>query len=78
MANKDSARIGALLRQHRAAIGLTQEQLASRAGLSPDTIRALEHGRGLLQLALEALRRRHERRHDAGQRFAGHVVGAGE
>lgn len=45
MANKDSARIGALLRQHRAAIGLTQEQLASRAGLSPDTIRALEHGR---------------------------------
>ena len=33
-----------LLRMHRAEAGLTQEELAERAGLSPDAISALERG----------------------------------
>ncbi|MGO8948022.1 MAG: helix-turn-helix transcriptional regulator [Ktedonobacterales bacterium] len=36
---------GALLLRWRAAAGLTQEELAARAGLSPNAIAALEHGR---------------------------------
>jgi predicted ATPase/transcriptional regulator with XRE-family HTH domain len=36
---------GPLLRQHRLAAGLSQAELAERAGLSPDGIRALEAGR---------------------------------
>jgi predicted ATPase/DNA-binding XRE family transcriptional regulator len=35
---------GDLLRQHRNAAGLTQEGLAGRAGLNPDTISLLERG----------------------------------
>jgi predicted ATPase/DNA-binding XRE family transcriptional regulator len=35
---------GDLLRQHRNALGLTQEELAARAGLNPDTISLLERG----------------------------------
>ena len=35
---------GDLLRQHRNAAGLTQEDLAGRAGLNPDTISLLERG----------------------------------
>jgi predicted ATPase/DNA-binding XRE family transcriptional regulator len=35
---------GDLLRQHRNAAGLTQEDLAARAGLNPDTISLLERG----------------------------------
>ena len=35
---------GDLLRQHRSAAGLTQEELAERAGLSPDAISLLERG----------------------------------
>src|SRR4051812_11670075 len=36
---------GDLLRRHRMAVGLSQEALAERAGLSTDAIRALERGR---------------------------------
>jgi non-specific serine/threonine protein kinase len=36
---------GALLLRYRTAAGLTQEQLAARAGLSPDAIAALERGK---------------------------------
>src|SRR5262245_28765916 len=39
-----SARLGALLKQHRRAAGLTQEQLAERAGYSPVAIRKFEQG----------------------------------
>jgi predicted ATPase/transcriptional regulator with XRE-family HTH domain len=35
---------GDLLRRHRRAAGLTQEELAERAGLSPHTVSALERG----------------------------------
>jgi len=35
---------GDLLRQHRNAAGLTQEDLAERSGLNPDTISLLERG----------------------------------
>src|SRR5919107_6400416 len=35
---------GDLLRQHRTAAGLTQEDLAERSGLSVDTISLLERG----------------------------------
>ena len=35
---------GDLLRQHRSAVGLTQEDLAERSGLSVDTISLLERG----------------------------------
>jgi transcriptional regulator with XRE-family HTH domain len=36
---------GARLRQLREVAGLTQEKLAGRAGLTPNTISDLEHGR---------------------------------
>jgi predicted ATPase/DNA-binding CsgD family transcriptional regulator/transcriptional regulator with XRE-family HTH domain len=42
--NKPAA-FGAVLRRYRAATHLTQEQLAARAGLSPDAIAALERGK---------------------------------
>src|SRR5215469_13757496 len=45
MAGIKTAQFGALLLHSRAAAGLTQEQLAARAGVSPDTIAALERGR---------------------------------
>lgn len=39
-----SVRFGELLREHRRAAGLTQEQLAERAGVSPRSISELERG----------------------------------
>ena len=45
MSTGDPASFGVLLRGYRATAGLTQEQLAARAGVSSDTIAALEHGR---------------------------------
>src|SRR5258707_2323278 len=44
-AKLERAPFGALLLRLRAAAGLTQEQLAARAGLSPDAISALESGK---------------------------------
>jgi len=38
------ATFGALLRRHREASGLSQEQLAERAGLSSDAVSTLERG----------------------------------
>ncbi|HEV2457272.1 MAG TPA: helix-turn-helix transcriptional regulator, partial [Ktedonobacterales bacterium] len=43
--NGNPAPFGALLIRFRAAAGLTQEQLAARAGLSRNAIAALERGR---------------------------------
>ena len=45
MAETGSAAVGALLLRLRAEAGLTQEQLAARASLSPNAIAALERGR---------------------------------
>jgi predicted ATPase/DNA-binding XRE family transcriptional regulator len=45
MTNADPGPFGALLLRLRAAAGLTQEQLAARAGLSPKAIAALERGK---------------------------------
>src|SRR6478672_6458105 len=45
MAKQDPAPFGALLLRLRASAGLTQEQLAARAGLSPASISALESGK---------------------------------
>ena len=39
------ARLGALMREHRRAAGLTQRQLAQRSGLSVAAVRDLEQGR---------------------------------
>src|SRR6187549_3180245 len=36
---------GDLVRAHRVRLGLTQEDLAERAGLSPRSIRSIENGR---------------------------------
>jgi predicted ATPase/transcriptional regulator with XRE-family HTH domain len=44
MAEPSTARFGSLLRQSRLAAGLSQEQLAERAGLSARAISALERG----------------------------------
>src|SRR5258708_191272 len=44
-AKLERAPFGTLLLRLRAAAGLTQEQLALRAGLSPDAISALESGK---------------------------------
>src|SRR2546423_6920963 len=44
-AKQDPAPFGALLVRLRAAPGLTQEQLAARAGLSPAGVSALESGK---------------------------------
>jgi DNA-binding XRE family transcriptional regulator len=41
----DKASFGMLLRAHRTRLGLTQEELAERAGLSERTLRNLEGGR---------------------------------
>ena len=41
---RDAQRFGAHIRSLRRVRGLTQEQLAGRSDLSPDTIRRLEHG----------------------------------
>jgi predicted ATPase/DNA-binding XRE family transcriptional regulator len=45
MANRIPAPFGVLLKRYRMAAQLTQEQLAARASLSPDAIRALESGK---------------------------------
>src|SRR5690349_4577021 len=45
MSSAEPASFGALLLRHRTVARLTQEQLADRAGLSPDAIAALERGR---------------------------------
>jgi transcriptional regulator with XRE-family HTH domain len=45
MSDRATPHFGPLLRQHRLAAGLSQAELAERAGLSPDGIRALEAGR---------------------------------
>jgi predicted ATPase/transcriptional regulator with XRE-family HTH domain len=44
MATARTASFGDVLRRYRRAAGLTQEELAARAGLSPHTISALERG----------------------------------
>src|SRR5215218_4601418 len=44
MASRDSLRLGELVRRHRAAATLSQEQLAERAGLSVRAISDLERG----------------------------------
>src|SRR5579862_9577862 len=44
MATVEPITFGALLRRHRKAAGLTQEELAERAGLSPNNISVLERG----------------------------------
>ena len=44
-ANDDNGpAFGAMLREHRAAAGLTQEELASKAGLTAKAVSALERG----------------------------------
>jgi transcriptional regulator with XRE-family HTH domain len=42
MARTDSPAFGDLLRRSRRALGMTQEELAERAGVSPRVISALE------------------------------------
>jgi predicted ATPase/transcriptional regulator with XRE-family HTH domain len=44
-ADAEEARFGGLLRRHRQSAGLSQEDLAGRAGLSVDAVAALERGR---------------------------------
>src|SRR5882672_895779 len=44
VASDSAASFGMLLREHRRAAGLTQEQLAERAGVSPRSISELERG----------------------------------
>jgi len=44
MVTESTTTFGALLRQHRLAAGLTQEQLAERAGMSVFGIQKLERG----------------------------------
>jgi predicted ATPase/DNA-binding CsgD family transcriptional regulator len=45
MTLKEQSQFGSLLLQHRVAAGMTQEQLAARAGISPDAIASLERGK---------------------------------
>ena len=45
MLGRSTSQFGSLLRHHRLAAGLSQAELAERAGLSPDGIGALESGR---------------------------------
>jgi predicted ATPase/DNA-binding CsgD family transcriptional regulator/transcriptional regulator with XRE-family HTH domain len=45
MSTREPTPFASLLLRYRAAAHLTQEQLAARAGLSPDTIAALERGK---------------------------------
>ena len=42
MTERERSLLGALLRRHRAAVGLTQEQLAERAGISARTVSDVE------------------------------------
>src|SRR4051812_11637276 len=43
--------LGDLVRAHRVRLGLTQEELAERAGVSPRSIRNIENGRTALPRA---------------------------
>ncbi|HEV8194124.1 MAG TPA: helix-turn-helix domain-containing protein, partial [Ktedonobacterales bacterium] len=78
----EPAPFGALLRYHRAKARLTQEQLAARAGVSTDTIAALEHGRrraprsGTVDLLASALQLSHAERaaFDAAARPLGAIT----
>jgi transcriptional regulator with XRE-family HTH domain len=45
MVSRDDAALGDLVREHRLRMGLTQEQLAARAGVASGTIRGIETGR---------------------------------
>ncbi|MDQ6675227.1 MAG: helix-turn-helix domain-containing protein [Chloroflexota bacterium] len=60
--NDSPASFGELLRDHRRAVGLTQEELAERAGVSPRSISGLERGdahiprRDTVALLVRALR----------------------
>ncbi|MDG4834242.1 tetratricopeptide repeat protein [Solwaraspora sp. WMMD1047] len=45
MDENHAAHVGAAIRRHRAAAGLTQQELAARAGLSVRSVRDLERGR---------------------------------
>src|SRR5918995_6648694 len=45
MLDHSTLQFGSLLRQHRLAAGLSQAELAERAGLSTDGVGALEAGR---------------------------------
>src|SRR6516162_1371916 len=42
----EPVRFGEILRTHRRAAGMTQEELAERAGVSPRSISGLERGEG--------------------------------
>ncbi len=59
--SREPSSFGSLVRRLRVAAGLTQEQLAARAGLSPDTIALLERGKrhipraGTVRLLADAL-----------------------
>ena len=59
--SREPSSFGSLVRHSRVAAGLTQEQLAARAGLSPDTIALLERGKrhipraGTVRLLADAL-----------------------
>ena len=45
VSDRNGIHFGSLLRRHRLAAGLSQEELAERAGLSADGVSALETGR---------------------------------
>src|SRR5215471_7189359 len=44
--SSEPVRFGEVLRNHRRAAGMTQEELAERAGISPRSISGLERGEG--------------------------------
>jgi DNA-binding XRE family transcriptional regulator len=86
-AKLERAPFGALLLRLRAAAGLTQEQLALRAGLSPDAISALESGKrrtprfGTVELLAAALALNGQQRHElvaAARASAGGTGGGGD
>jgi predicted ATPase len=83
MATLLSPAFGDLLRRHRVAAGLTQEELAEHAGLSVRAISDLERGakhvprKGTLQMLLDALDLSREERaalEVAARRFGGSVL----
>ncbi|WP_316014612.1 helix-turn-helix domain-containing protein [Roseobacter sp. HKCCA0434] len=48
----DAARLGALIRDTRRALGMTQEALSMQTGISRPTIRAIERGKPTAHLGL--------------------------